>query len=117
MQQTIQQTLKLTLMRLRRSASEVFGPVATQAGPGLGPDAGQGAAPHLSPPWMSRVLDLARQGMSREQILNVIYQESLEDGGWMVDIGVWRNRLDWEVRQTLRELYRDGLLISRETPD
>ena len=58
------------------------------------------------------VLVLAQEGRSEEEIVELVYQQALETGGWLVDIGVWRSLLDSEVRSTIRTLAKDGLLSS-----
>ncbi|MDA0265089.1 MAG: hypothetical protein O3A93_12410 [Chloroflexi bacterium] len=73
-----------------------------------GSTARTGKTSHQPAPWSRRILALAQEGRAVDDIIDAIYAEASEAGGWLADIGVWRGLLESEVRRTYWELVRNG---------
>ena len=66
--------------------------------------------------WESRIIELG-DGKSIGQIMGILYEEELESGAWMVDIGLWKNLFEQSVVKEIGELADRGYICLKKPWD
>jgi hypothetical protein len=67
------------------------------------------ATPELHDAWERRIIDLC-DGKSVNDLIQALYSEELGRGGWIVDIGMWKNLFDHQVVRAINELAEQGYI-------
>lgn len=65
------------------------------------------ATPEVQDAWERRVIDLC-DGRPLSALIKALYSEELSRGGWIVDIGLWKNHFDRQVVMTINKLAEQG---------
>ena len=66
--------------------------------------------------WERRIIELG-DGKSIGQIMGILYEEELESGAWMVDIGLWKNLFEQSVVKEIGELADRGYICLKKPGD